>query len=179
MRQWIRTLSFGLALALAAGSGAREPDSTSALAPLAWLAGSCWTGTFADGKTKDFVCYEWMLGGRFLRSRHRVIGGEGPYSGETILARGPKTGALQFDYYNSLGGIVRGEIEPTDDGLRFPSEIVETAGERFELRSVWRRDGEDRYVAVSEKLADGEWRPFMTIDFVRSGPASEWSAAEP
>jgi len=174
MRQWIRTLSFGLALALAAESGAREPDSTSDLAPLAWLAGSCWTGTFADGQTKDLVCYEWMLGGRFLRSRHRVIGGEGPYAGETVFARNSASGKLEFTYFNSPGGTVRGEIEPTAEGLRFPSETVEMGGETFELRSAWRRDGEDRYVAVTERLADGEWRSMMTIDFVRSGPASEW-----
>ena len=33
------------------------------------------TFKLADGKTRDFICYEWMLGGKFLRSRHRVIGG--------------------------------------------------------------------------------------------------------
>jgi hypothetical protein len=155
---------------------AADAESTGdGLAPLAWLAGSCWTGTFADGKTRDVVCYEWMLDGKFLRSRHRVVDGEGPYSGETILARNPTTGALEFYYFNSAGGIVRGEIEPAAEGLRFPREIVEIRGERFELRSVWSRPTEDRYVAATEKLVDGEWRPFMTIEFVRSGPATDWS----
>jgi hypothetical protein len=162
---------------IAAGSAA-EGEPQNGLEPLAWLAGSCWTGTFADGVTKDLVCYEWMLGGRFLRSRHRVIGGAGPYSGETILARNPTSGGLEFTYFNSAGGIIRGEIEPTDDGLRFPNETVEMGGEPFELRSSWRRHGEDRYVAVTERLAEGDWRPFMTIDFVRSGPASDWTAGD-
>lgn len=166
---------FLTSIAAVCGAGEAPQDG---LAPLAWLAGSCWTGTFADGETRDLVCYEWMLGGRFLRSRHRVIGGEGPYSGETILARNPTSGRLEFTYFNSPGGIIRGEIEPTADGLRFPNEVVEMGGERFELRSVWRRHGEDRYVAVTEKLESGEWRPFMTIDFVRSGPASEWDEEE-
>lgn len=171
----IKLVTVALVLAsMAAGSVAEEAPQ-GPLTPLAWLADSCWTGTFADGVTKDFVCYEWMLDGKFLRSRHRVIGGAGPYAGETILARNPATGALQFDYYNSLGGIVRGEIEPVAGGLRFPSERVEMGGESFELRSAWRREGDDRYVAVSEKLVDGDWQPFMTIAFVRSGPASRWS----
>lgn len=147
----------------------------SPLAPLAWLADACWTGTFADGKTLDLVCYDWMLGGKFLRSRHRVIGGAGPYSGETIWARHPTTQKLEFTYFNSLGGILPGEVEPFVEGLRFPSEKAEMGGESFELRSVWRRRGDDRYVAVTERLESGDWRPFMSIDFVRSGPASDWS----
>lgn len=164
-----------LALATAAAAADGAAPAADPLAPLAWLAGSCWTGTFADGKTHDFVCYDWMLGGKFLRSRHRVIGGEGPYSGETILARNPTSGRLEFTYFNSPGGIIRGEIEPTADGLLFPSEKVEMGGRPFELRSVWRREGDDRYVAVTERLEEGTWRPFMTISFVRSGPASDWS----
>ena len=138
-----------LPVVAASGGGAVDPP----LEPLAWLAGSCWTGTFADGKTRDFVCYEWMLGGKFLRSRHRVLGGEGPYSGETILGRNPTTGRLEFTYFNSPGGVIRGEIEPATDGLRFPSERVEMGGRPYELRSIWRRDGDDRYVAVTERLA--------------------------
>ncbi|MCM2269155.1 MAG: DUF1579 domain-containing protein [Thermoanaerobaculia bacterium] len=172
IRRGVR-LAVALPLVLAAVAGADPPADP--LAPLAWLAGSCWTGTFADGKTQDLVCYEWMLGGKFLRSRHRVIGGEGPYAGETILARNPTTGRLEFTYFNSPGGIIRGEIEPTEEGLLFPSEIVEMGGQPYELRSVWRREGEDRYVAVTERLEAGAWRPFMTISFVRSGPASDWS----
>ena len=166
------------ASALSAQEVEASEDPLAPLAPLSWLAGSCWTGTFADGKTRDLVCYEWMLGGKFLRARHRVIGGPGPYSGETILARDPKTGALEFTYYNSIGGIVRGEIEPTGEGLRFPNERVELEGKSFELRSVWRRVGADRYIAATEKLEEGSWRPFMTLDFVRTGPASDWSEGE-
>lgn len=162
---------------VAAGGRAAEPPPAAAddpLAPLAWLAGSCWIGTFADGVTRDLACYEWMLGGKFLRSRHRVIGGKGPYSGETIFALDPATGRLGFTYYNSLGGIVRGAVEPAPDGVLFPSEKVEQGGQSFELRTTWRRRGADGYAATTEKLVEGEWRPRMTIEFVRSGPASNW-----
>jgi hypothetical protein len=162
-----------LATAVAAVEGDASPPD--ALAPLAWLAGSCWTGTFADGKTKGLVCYEWMLDGKFLRSRHRVSSDGAPYAGETVFGRDGATGGLRFDYYNVLGDAIRGPIEVAGGALLFPSEKYEKDGKSFELRSVWRRDGEDRYVAVTERLEEGAWRPFMTIFFVRSGPASDWS----
>lgn len=152
---------------------AAEPPATP-LAPLAWLAGSCWTGTFADGTTRDLVCYEWMLGGQFLRSRHRVVGGKAPYAGETILGRNAATGALEYTYFNSAGGVMRGEIVPVEDGLSFPPDTMEMGGTTFEVRSAWKRHGPDRYVATSERLVDGVWKPFMTIEFVRSGPSTDW-----
>lgn len=171
----LRTLLWSIALLVLPFSGiAAEPPATP-LAPLAWLAGSCWTGTFADGTTRDLVCYEWMLGGQFLRSRHRVIGGKAPYAGETILGRNAATGALEYTYFNSAGGVMRGEIVPVEDGLSFPPDTMEMGGTTFEVRSAWKRHGPDRYVATSERLVDGVWKPFMTIDFVRSGPSSDWS----
>jgi hypothetical protein len=164
------------ALLLAARIAAAQAPAPPAapLAPLEFLADSCFMGTFADGKTKDFVCYSWVFDRKFLRSRHRVIGGEGPYSGETLIARNQATGTLEFAYYNSAGGIIRGEIVPTADGLLFPSEKVQMQGAPAELRSIWRRT-RNGYTAVTEKLDNGSWRPFMTIDFVRSGPASQWT----
>jgi hypothetical protein len=52
--------------------------------PQAFLAGSCWKGTFADGKRTDEHCFEWIYGGQFLRDRHTVTGRPAPYGGETI-----------------------------------------------------------------------------------------------
>lgn len=166
-------LCFAAAFLLPALAIAADPPA-GRLAPLAWLAGSCWTGTFADGATKDLVCYEWMLGGQFLRSRHRVIGGKAPYAGETVLGRNAATGALEYTYFNSAGGVMRGEIVPVEGGLTFPPGKVEMGGTTFEVRSSWTRKGEDRYVATSERLQDGVWKPFMSIEFVRSGPSADW-----
>lgn len=157
---------------------AGQDASPRPLASLAWLAGSCWTGTFADGRTKDLVCYEWMLGGTFLRSRHRVVGGAGPYEGETVLGHNSGTGKLEYTYFSSAGAIMRGEISPVENGLDFPAATVEMGGETIKIRSAWRRDGEDRYVATSERFAGGEWTPFMRIEFARSGPSSGWSGPE-
>jgi len=155
-------------------TGASGPAADSPLAVLDWLAGSCWMGTFADGRTRDHVCYDWRYGGTWLRSRHRVLDGAGPYEGETWIGWNSATGQIEFSYFNSPGGVVRGAIEPTADGLAFPDETVEMRGRTTTLRSRWTRDGADRYVAITEKLADGEWQPMMRIEFVRSGPASDW-----
>ena len=173
----------GWAGPVTAGEEGKPPASPAApavegpLAALAPLAGSCFLGTFADGKTRDFICYEWMWGGKFLRSRHRVIGGAGPYAGETLISHDASTGKLAYDYYNSAGGIVRGRFEAVPGGFDFGSDKVEMAGAPVELRSTWRWTG-DGYRAVSEKRVGDAWSPFMTIDFVRSGPASDWTEGE-
>lgn len=155
-----------LSVLLAASTVATAP---SPLAPLDFLAGSCFLGTFADGKTQDLVCYEPMLGGKFLRSRHRILGGP-TYSGETILGFDKAKGALEFTYFNSDGATMRGTIEPTAEGLRFPEE---KAGDLV-LRSTWIRTS-DGYVATTEKREGDGYAPFMKIVFVRKGPASEWT----
>jgi hypothetical protein len=155
-------------------AGDAGPAADAPLAALGWLAGSCWMGTFPDGTTRDHVCYDWRYGGTWLRSRHRVLEGAGPYEGETWIGWNSAAGQLEFNYFNSPGGIVRGAIVPTADGLAFPDETVEMRGRTTTLRSRWTRDGDDRYVAVTEKLVDGEWQPMMRIDFVRSGPATDW-----
>jgi hypothetical protein len=155
-----------LAASAAASASATAPPP---LAPLDFLAGSCFLGTFADGKTQDLVCYEPMLGGKFLRSRHRILGGPN-YSGETILGFDKAKGALEFTYFNSDGSTMRGTIEPTADGLRFPEE---KAGDLI-LRSTWTRTP-DGYVATTEKREGEGFKPFMKIVFVRKGPASGWT----
>lgn len=153
---------------------AAGPAADSPLAALGWLAGSCWMGTFEDGRTRDHVCYDWRYGGTWLRSRHRVLDGAGPYEGETWIGWNSAAGQIEFSYFNSPGGVVRGAIHPVSDGLSFPDETVEMGGRTTTLRSRWTRDGDDRYVAITEKLTDDEWQPMMRIEFVRSGPASDW-----
>jgi hypothetical protein len=167
--------ALALVLLFASSTVAETPPSAEdPLAPFAFLADSCFLGTFADGKTQDLVCYSWMLDKKFLRSRHRVVGGTGPYAGETILGRNQATGKLEYTYYNTLGGILRGEIVPTADGLSFPPQRVEMQGAAHEVRSAWRKT-DTGYVASSERNENGEWKPFMQVSFARKGPASEWT----
>lgn len=158
---------------------AETPAAADPLAPLAWIADSCWTGTFANGKTKDFICYEWEFGGKFLRSRHRVVGGEAPYSGETLYSFDRSAGAIHYDYFNSLGDVLRGEVVPTAEGVSFPSERVTIGGQSAEIRSSWKRRGEDAYSAVTERRDGEEWKPLFTIEFRRDAPAAAAAALTP
>lgn len=156
-----------LVAGLSVPASAAAPAAADPLAPLAWLAGNCYTGTFGDGKTKDFICYEWVFERKFLRSRHRVVGGEEAYAGETLVAFDKATGALGYAYYNSRGDVLRGEVLPTADGVAFPAEGVTIGGESAEIRSSWQRRGPDGYVAVSERRFGDDWRVLFTIEFVR------------
>lgn len=154
---------------------AEDAGTSSPFAPIEWLAGRCFTGTFADGKTKDFICYDWRLDGKYLRSRHRVIGGPAPYAGETWFGWDSKTQRLEFSYFNTAGATMRGPIEPQGDWLAFPVEKFEMNGQPFELRSSWRRKPEGGYVTTTERRVGEQWQTFMTIDFVPAGPASDWT----
>lgn len=174
------TLRIALACLLsagAAGSGrAAEsvaPAAEGALAPLAWLAGSCWTGRFADGRTTDRICYDWVFDGKFLRSRHRVLGGPQPYAGETWISFDRKSGQIHYDYFNALGDVLRGAVAPSPDGVEFPAEPVTIEGQVAEIRSAWRRKGPDAYAAVTERKVGDDWRPLFTIEFERDA-TQEW-----
>jgi len=162
---WPATIAF-LRKHLLGVTAAEFGNTADPLAPLQFLADSCFLGTFADGKTQDLVCYTAMLDRKFLRSRHRVLGSG--YSGETILGLNQKTGQLEYTYYNSLGGILHGQIEATADGLRFPPETVEMQGAEQVVRSAWRKT-ETGYVASSERKDGAAWKPFMTVTFERKG----------
>src|SRR4051812_49896955 len=61
-----------------------------AFKPLEFLVGSCWTGTFPDGKQTDTHCFEWLYDRHFIRVRHVVRGGP-PYEGESTYRVDPKT----------------------------------------------------------------------------------------
>jgi hypothetical protein len=151
----------------AASSEAAAPADPGPLAPLARLAGSCWTGTFADGKTKDFICYEWVFEGKFLRSRHRVVGAGAPYAGEALYSFDKAAKTLHYDYFNSLGDVLRGEVAPGADGVTFPIERVTIEGESAEIRSSWKWRGEDGYSAITERRYGDAWRTVITIEFRR------------
>lgn len=168
---------FGAEAAVSAPEQASPPPETASapFAPLAWLADRCFTGTFGDGRTKDFICYDWRFEGKFLRSRHRVIGGPSPYAGETWFGWDAKAGRLEFSYFNTAGATMRGAIEPQGDSIAFPVEKFEMNGKAFELRSSWTRKPDGGYLATTERRVGDAWQTFMTIDFVPAGPASDWT----
>ena len=126
--------------------------------PQAFLAGSCWKGTFPDGKQIDEHCFEWVYGQRFLRDRHTVTGGPAPYGGETIYYFDAPSKTVHYLYINVLGGHSRGTVNVKDGVLLFPEEKYSDGKQEQTYRSSWRRDGDDAYLVLTEIKTEQGWK---------------------
>jgi hypothetical protein len=166
-----------LALSLSTFAPALAADSESAaamgpFAPLAFLEGRCWSGKFPDGVKSDEHCFEWIYGGKFLRDRHQVRGGGPDYQGETIYAWDPERKAVVYWYFNSDGGFSTGSLRVEGDALVFPNERFVNEGVETFYRSVWRRTGDDRYLAVTEMQKGDAWVEAWRIEYVASAASA-------
>jgi hypothetical protein len=141
----------------------------SPLAPLAFLAGQCWTTSIDNGRETDTHCYEWMHGGMQLRDRHVVRGDKPAYSGETIYAYNGERRRVEFRYWNSEGGQSDGYLEVAEDGtLRFLDDrYVGPDGVAYVFASEMTRPGEQQY-RILTRFKEGEaWREMWTRLFDR------------
>ncbi len=136
--------------------------------PLAPLVGKCWIGQFEGTEIRDLQCWEWVHQDRFLRNEHRVTGAPSPYSGETFYGWDAETETVRFWYFNSLGGVSKGELGE-EDGRPVFYESYGDESQDTHIRSRIDFDGPDRFTMVSEKLVDESWQPFMNIAFTRVG----------
>ena len=136
------------------------------LQPFAFLVGSCWTGTFPDGKRTDTHCFESVYGGHFIRDRHVVKGGK-PYEGETLYAWDATAGKVVFTYWNSDGGISTGSAEPGSGEIVFPEEHALKGGGQMKIRTVWTPKGADAYEVHTTQFKDGEWREMWRMTMRR------------
>lgn len=135
--------------------------------PQAFLAGSCWKGTFPDGKQVDEHCFEWVYDGQFLRDRHTVKGGSSPYGGETIYYFDAPSKAVHYLYINVLGGNSRGTVTAKDDVLVFPEESYSDGKQQQTYRSSWRRDGDDAYFVATELKTPQGWKEAWRVRMQR------------
>ncbi len=139
------------------------------LEPLGFLVGHCWRGEMGDGRI-DTHCFESAYGGRHVRDRHEVTGGDRPYSGETLYSWDGAEGRIVFTYWNSQGGVSHGSVRATGDRLDFGDEAYTGSdGRRLSISTRWEKQGEDRYRAVSE--AQGAPALDMNVLFVRTPTA--------
>lgn len=159
------------ALALLLSLPAAAGDSP--LAPLAFLAGHCWTTTFKDGKETDTHCYEWMHGGKQLRDRHVVRGNDPEYSGETVYAYNGERRRIEYRYWNSEGGQSDGWVAAAGDGtIRFLDDrYVGPAGDVYVFQSEMTRPGGTRYRMVSRFQTPDGWREMWAREFERGEAA--------
>jgi hypothetical protein len=143
---------------------ARQQGRTD-FAPLEFLVGSCWKGTFPDGKVTDEHCFEWVFDRKFIRDRHVVRGGA-PYQGETLYRWDPVEKRIAYWYWGSEGLVVVGHVELAPEGIVFPSTYATAAGE-VELKAVWTRLGPDSYRVVQSQPSNGVWKTLWTMDLTR------------
>lgn len=145
---------FAIYAIVAAAQVATPPLATPQLEPLAFLAGHCWQGTFANGQV-DTHCFEPVYGGRFLRDRHEVTGGERVYAGESLYGWNAEAGRVEYTYWNTSGGISRGSMVPRDGHLDFGDQVHRTRdGREIRISTAWHRVGDDAYEARSTGGAD-------------------------
>ena len=166
---------WALALAIASAQPADDVQATNdLLAPLRFLVGKCWRGTFGEGPAYDVMCAEEMPGG-FIRTRHAVRGVEADYRGETIYHHDGAFDAIGFTYFASSGGVTQGVTEHMADGsLRFldsryqypdgsyhwvRGRIAENENGTFATHSaILRADGwEEQPLLVMHQVACADW----------------------
>jgi hypothetical protein len=151
----------------------------SPLAPLAFLAGHCWTTRIDGDRETDTHCYEWMHQGMQLRDRHVVRGDKPDYSGETIYAYNGERKRVEFRYWNSEGGQSDGYLEVAANGtLRFLDDrYAGPDGVAYVFASEMTRPGEGQY-RILTRFKEGEaWREMWTRLFDRN--AEPAAAASP
>lgn len=161
----MRALMIALALTACAAPPARMREAAEVMAPLI----GCWRGAF-DGNPDivDERCFS-VLDGRHVVDAHAVRPTD--YSGETTYHLDESSGRIVFAYASSDGGRSNGELAPTENGFAFPAHTFRAAdGATLSLRSVWRLEGADTFVAESEREENGAWRPFMRIRYLRAAP---------
>ena len=154
-------------LLLLAGSALAQTTPAPSFQPQAFLAGSCWKGTFPDGKRTDEHCFEWVYGGQYLRDRHVVTGGAKPYAGETLYYFDAPSKSVQYLYINVLGGASRGSVLSRDGVLEFPEDKYSDGKQEQTYRSSWKRDGDDAYFVLTEVRAGDGWKEAWRIRMER------------
>jgi len=157
-----------LTLALLA-SPAAFAEPVDALKPMAFLAGHCWKGTFADGKQTDEHCFSWLYEGRALRDVHTVrTPGRPDYVGETTYYPDVTARNVAFLYIENLGGVSRGTMQPEGNALVFPPTQYVAEGESLTYRVRWTRVGDDAYEAWSEAQAKDGWATMFRMTLRRA-----------
>ena len=137
---------------LAARFGGGAPALRQELAPLAFLIGHCWRGTFANGAV-DTHCFEPVYGGQHVRDRHKVEGAGRVYQGETLYSWNGSR--IDYTYWNSSGGVSRGSVAPRQGVLGFGDEVyLGPDGKETTVSTRWERVGGTAYRAVTTSSAD-------------------------
>ena len=108
MSSKLRVILAGVLISSAVGSSAGVAAPIEPLRPMAFLAGHCWKGQFADGKQTDEHCFAWLYDGKALRDTHTVRApGRPDYVGETTYYWDSASKRVEFVYIENLGGVMQ------------------------------------------------------------------------
>jgi hypothetical protein len=160
-----------LTLSAARSSAAQASAPMDKLEPFAFLAGSCWKGTFAGRAVTDEHCFAWVYGGRFLRDRHVVRGDSVPYEGETTYAWDAQQKQIVYWYIALPGFYSHGNVDATDGALLFRDNVVTSTPRQ--LRTTWRRSTADAYTVLVEEVTNDKSKELWSMVMRRSHPSPE------
>lgn len=137
---------------LIAAATAAAPLATKQLEPLSFLTGYCWAGVFSKTGQVDTHCFEAVYAGAHVRDRHEVTGTSDVYRGESIYSWNPEKSAIEYVYWNSIGGVSRGRMKAELQRLVFDDEHhVRADGSQVTYSTFWRRVGDDAYEVVTKR----------------------------
>ena len=146
------------AIALAQ-AGAADP-----LEYLGWmkeLAGACWQGTDAAGRTTDRQCYELQFG-HFLRGTIEIGDKPAGFRGDSLFHRDPRTGRIAIVLWASNGLVSLSEAVVEGGAIRFVQPKV---GDGPEVRTSWTRQGPDAFSVVRERRDGEAWTATLTVAY--------------
>lgn len=165
LRRTTILIAFALFAAVPLRAQSTSPPS-SKFAPLEFLVGSCWRGTFPGSATTDEHCFEWVFDHKFVRDRHVVRGGD-PYGGETIYFWDVAANRIGFSYWNTVGQMMQGYVVSTSgDTLTFSTTLASSTG-ATEIRSTWTRQGATSYRARELERSGDSWKEGFAIEMKR------------
>lgn len=158
-----------LSVVFAAGSSPGAAAPIEPLQPMAFLAGHCWKGDFADGKQSDEHCFAWLYDGKALRDTHTVrTPGRPDYVGETTYYWDSAARRVEYVYIENLGGISRGSMQSTPEALVFPATQYVADGQSMTYRVRWTKLSETSYEAWSEMQGKDGWTTMFKLTMKQS-----------
>lgn len=158
-------VALALLFARAVATESASAPASSPLAILSPLVGENWVAEMQGGAT-DTQRFEWMFDRKFLRNTHEVRNAAGDviYAGETVYGYDLAEKQLRWWYFNSIGGIVEGELEVKAGKVAFVGQNHGGPGQVGELRGEMVL-GEGEWSSITFAEQDGEWRPLRTLEF--------------
>jgi hypothetical protein len=158
-------------IGLPVSSAGQAPATFDKLQPFSFLAGSCWKGTFAGRAVTDEHCFQWIMGGRFLRDHHVVRGDSVPYEGETTYAWDAAEKRIIYWYIALPGFYSHGNVEHAGHALVFHDNLV-TSTQR-QLLTTWRGSGPDAYTVRVEEVSNGKSKELWSMVMRRTRAAPD------